>query len=127
MDPTKRKTKLRQKRHHHVRRIVEGTPERPRMCVFRSNRHIQVQVIDDWKGNTLLSVSTDSPELREELEKTNTIDAAAKVGTLIGKKCLDNDITKVVFDRGGYKYHGRVKALAEAARKCFEEAGAEGF
>lgn len=127
MDATKKKHQLRRRRHRRVRSNLSGTPDRPRLCVFRSNKHIYAQVIDDWNGNTLTSASTQSPELQDELGSTSNTEAAARVGELIGQKCLDNDITKVVFDRGGFKYHGRVKALAEAARERFEEADAEGF
>ncbi|MFP4175631.1 MAG: 50S ribosomal protein L18 [Planctomycetota bacterium] len=127
MVATRNKEELRKRRHRRVRGKVEGSPDCPRMCVYRSNKHIYVQVINDWSGETLASASTDSTELADELEKTWNTDAAARVGELIGKKCLDEDITRVVFDRGGYKYHGRVRALAEAAREQFEEAGAEGF
>jgi large subunit ribosomal protein L18 len=126
MDATKKKHKLRRKRHRRIRRTLSGTPERPRLCVFRSNKHIYAQVIDDWNGQTLASASTRSAEL-DDLEATWNKEAAARVGELIGHKCLENDINKVVFDRGGFKYHGRVKAVAEGARKSFEEAEAEGF
>jgi large subunit ribosomal protein L18 len=127
MDKTKRKAVLRAKRHRRVRRRVEGTAERPRLCVFRSGKHIYVQVIDDWSQRTLASASTLSPELKGEVENGGNIDSAAKVGALIGKKCVEQGIQAVVFDRGGYRYHGRVKALADAARKEFAEANAVGF
>jgi len=127
MKNSKRRHILRQSRHRRVRRKVHGTAERPRLCVFRSNKHIYVQVTDDWKQHTLLSCSTLSPELRGELEHGGSVQSAAKVGELIGRKCLEAGITAVVFDRGGYRYHGRVKALAEAAREQFTKAGAPGF
>jgi large subunit ribosomal protein L18 len=95
--------------------------------VFRSNRHIYCQVIDDWAGETLASASSLKGEPGEELEHGGNIEAAERVGEEIGEKCLQKGITQVVFDRAGYKYHGRVKAVAEAARAKFEEAGAEGF
>mgnify|MGYP006294627915 CR=1 FL=1 len=127
MDRHKKKAKLRRKRHRRLRKNVEGTPERPRLCVYRSNKHIYAQVIDDWNGHTLTSASTQSPELQSELDKTGNREAAARVGKLIGNKCLEKGIQQVVFDRGGFKYFGRVKALAEAARKTFEEAESVGF
>ncbi len=127
MSKTTDKILRRKRRHRHVRRKVEGTPERPRLCVFRSNKHIYAQVIDDWAQHTLLSCSTLSPELSEEAKHGGNVEAAARVGDLIGKKCVEKGIKAVVFDRGGYRFHGRVKALAEAARGKFKEAGAEGF
>lgn len=105
----------RKKRHARVRRKVSGTAERPRLNVFRSNKHMYAQIIDDEKGVTLVSASTLDKEL--ELESTGNVEAAAKVGELIAKRALDKGIKAVVFDRGGYMYHGRVKALAEAARE----------
>lgn len=127
MDNNKRKVVLRRRRHRRVRKKVEGTAQRPRMCVFRSNKHIYVQIIDDWAGRTLVSASSQSPEIRDEIGHGGNIDGAKVVGRLIGRKCLDNGITQVTFDRGGYRFHGRVKALAEAAREQFKEAGAPGF
>jgi large subunit ribosomal protein L18 len=127
MNRSKSKRIGRLRRHRRVRKRLAGTPDRPRLCVFRSNKHIYAQVVDDESGRTLLSVSTLSPELKGQLPKTGDVQAAARVGALVGRKCLEMGIKKVVFDRGGFRYHGRVKALAEAARKCFSEAGAEGF
>jgi len=127
MDKNKRKRNLRRRRHKRVRKTVEGSPDRPRLAVFRSNKHIYCQVIDDWNGHTLTSASSVCPELSDELEHGGNIEAAKRVGEVIGEKCLEQGIDKVVFDRGGYKFHGRVKALALAAREKFEEAGAEGF
>jgi len=127
MKQSQRKTRLRQKRHRHVRTRVEGTAQRPRLCVFRSNKHIYAQVIDDWAQHTLVSCSSLSLNMREQAVKGSTVEGASAVGTLIGKKCVEGGIDCVVFDRGGYKYHGRVKALAEAARAQFREAGAKGF
>ncbi|ACM23185.1 MULTISPECIES: 50S ribosomal protein L18 [Thermotoga] len=106
------------RRHRRVRKKVFGTPERPRLCVFRSNKHIYAQIIDDTIGHTLVSASTLDPELREKLQKTWNIEAAKEVGLLIGKRAIEKGIKKVVFDRGGYKYHGRVKALADGAREA---------
>ncbi|MGD2175680.1 MAG: 50S ribosomal protein L18 [Candidatus Brocadiaceae bacterium] len=127
MKKAKRKTRLHEKRHRRVRSKVEGTPERPRLCVRRSGNHIYAQVIDDWNQHTLAAASTLSPELREQIERGSTVESAEKVGRLVAEKCLEAGITAVVFDRGGYRYHGRVKALAEGARKQFQEAGAEGL
>ncbi|KMS98612.1 hypothetical protein BVRB_3g070550 [Beta vulgaris subsp. vulgaris] len=106
-------------RHVRVRKKVEGTPERPRLCVFRSNKHLYVQVIDDTKMHTLASASTMQKPISEEASFTSgpTVEVAQKVGEMIAKSCLDKGITKVAFDRGGYPYHGRVQALADAARE----------
>nr|XP_010914839.1 50S ribosomal protein L18, chloroplastic [Elaeis guineensis] len=106
-------------RHQRIRRKVEGTPERPRMSVFRSNKHLYVQVIDDTKMHTLASASTMQKSVLEEVEYTSgpTIEVAKKVGEAIAKSCLEKGITKVAFDRGGYLYHGRMEALANAARE----------
>ena len=112
------RSEVRAKKHLKVRKRISGTPERPRMAVFRSNNHMYVQVIDDVAGNTLVSASTLQGEVKEGLEKTNNIDAAAKLGSVIAKKEIDKGIKTVVFDRGGYIYHGKVKALAEAAREA---------
>lgn len=111
------KNERRLRRHKRVRKKVFGTPERPRLCVFRSNKHIYAQIIDDTIGHTLVSASTLDPELREKLQKTWNKEAAREVGKLIAKRALEKGIKKVVFDRGGYKYHGRVKELAEGARE----------
>lgn len=108
---------LTRRRHHRIRRSVMGTSERPRLAVFRSNQHIYVQVIDDTRHCTLASASTLDPDLRSDLESTSTCDASSKVGQLIAERVLAQGIKQVVFDRGGNLYHGRVKALAEAARE----------
>lgn len=99
-----------------VRSQIKGTPERPRLNVFRSLRHIYAQAIVDTTGETLTSASTLSPELEGALKYSGNVEAAKKVGELIAKKCLEKGIPRVVFDRGGCLYHGRIKALAEAAR-----------
>lgn len=99
-----------------MRSKIKGTPEQPRLNVFRSLRHIYAQAIVDTEGRTLASASTLSPELKGSLRYSGNVEAAKKVGELIAKKCLEKGIQKVVFDRNGYLYHGRVKALAEAAR-----------
>ncbi len=106
----------RSKRKTRVRSRVKGTGERPRLNVFRSLKHIYVQAIEDTTGKTLVSASTMSPELKGSFRQGGNAEAAKKVGELIAKKCLEKGIQKVVFDRNGYLYHGRVKALAEAAR-----------
>jgi len=108
---------LRKIKHARLRKKVVGTPERPRLCVYRSLNHIYAQVIDDVNGHTLVSASTLDKELRDLPSRTN-VEAAKKVGDLIGRRALDKGITQVVFDRGGYKYHGRVAALADAAREA---------
>ncbi len=107
----------RKRRHRRVRRKVVGTPERPRLNVFRSLRHIYAQVIDDSVGHTLVSASTMDNEIRGECEELSKTEAAHVVGEALAERALDQGITTVVFDRGGYKYHGRVQALAEAARE----------
>lgn len=103
-------------RHKRVRRKVSGTPERPRLSVFRSNDHIYAQVIDDMEQQTLAAASTLEPGLKSQLKSGATCDASAEVGKLIAQRALEKGIEKVVFDRGGNLYHGRVKALADAAR-----------
>lgn len=107
-----------QRRHRRIRRKVQGTPERPRLAVFRSNNHIYAQVIDDSKHHTLAAASTLDPEVKAELESAATCDASMKVGALVAQRALAQGITQVVFDRGGKIYHGRVKALADAAREA---------
>ena len=109
---------IRQKKHWRTRNRIKGTAERPRLAVFRSTQHIYAQIIDDTVGNTLVSASTLDKDIKAELEKTNNVDAAAKLGTVIAKKALDKGISTVVFDRGGFIYAGKVKALAEAAREA---------
>ena len=108
----------RQRRHRRVRAKVSGTPERPRLNVFRSLDHIYAQVIDDVAGHTLASASTVDTELRAEIADKGKAEAAKMVGTLIAKRAQDAGVTEVVFDRGGYRYHGRVKALADGAREA---------
>ena len=111
-----RKKAARLKRKKRVRSNLRGTLERPRLNVFRSLKHIYAQAIADTTGKTLVSASTLSPELKGSVRYPGNVEAAKKVGELIAKKCLEKGIQKVVFDRNGYLYHGRVKALAEAAR-----------
>ena len=112
------RSKIRVKKHKRIRNRLSGTPERPRLAVFRSNNHMYAQIIDDTVGNTLVAASTLEKEVKAELEKTNNVDAAAYVGTVIAKRALEKGITTVVYDRGGYIYHGKVAALAEAAREA---------
>ena len=109
-----KKNEERIRRHKRVRKIVSGTPDRPRLNVFRSNAHIYAQVIDDTKSATLCAASS----LELKLENGGNIDAAKKVGAAIAEKCLAMNIDTVRFDRGGYVYHGRVQALADAAREA---------
>ena len=109
---------VRVKKHNRIRNRFAGTSERPRLAVFRSNNHMYAQIIDDTVGNTLVSASTVQKEIKAELEKTNNVDAAAYLGTVIAKRALENGITTVVFDRGGFIYQGKVKALADAAREA---------
>ena len=104
-------------RRTRVRRTVRGTADRPRLSVFRSGKHIYAQIITDVAGKTLLAVSTLTPELKTQLGKTATVDAAKEVGKLVARRCQEKGITSVVFDRNGFLYHGRVRAVAEGARE----------
>lgn len=112
----KTKRALRERRHKRIRKKIKGTIDRPRLCVFRSLKQIYAQLVDDEEGRTLVGVSSLSSEVRT-LKSTKT-EIAKAVGTLLGKKALEKGIRTVVFDRGGYKYHGRVKALADGAREA---------
>lgn len=105
-----------QRRHRRIRRTVNGTPERPRLSVFRSNQHIYAQVIDDVAQHTLAAASTLDGDIKSQIASGATCEASALVGKLVAQRALDKGIEKVVFDRGGNLYHGRIKALAEAAR-----------
>ena len=107
----------RKRRHRRVRKQVVGTSERPRFNVFRSLKHIYAQVIDDTRGHTLAAASTLDPELGDEVKGLTKTEQAKLVGELLAKRALEHGVKKVAFDRGGYKYHGRVKSLAEAARE----------
>ena len=109
---------IRVKKHRRLRNNLAGTAERPRLAVFRSNNHMHAQIIDDAAGNTLVSASTLDKDVKAAVEKTNNVDAAAQVGTVIAKRALDKGITTVVFDRGGFIYQGKIKALADAAREA---------
>ncbi len=108
----------RKKRHRRVRQKVYGTPERPRLNVFRSNKHIYAQIINDESGHTLVAASTLDKELKDKLTSTGNKEAARLVGELIGKRALEKGIDSVVFDRGGYLYHGKIKELADGAREA---------
>jgi large subunit ribosomal protein L18 len=110
----KEAARIRRKRS--IRKRLSGSTQRPRLSVFRSSKHIYVQVIDDTTGCTLASASTQSPELRSELAGKKKVEEAELVGQLIAKKCIEKEIKDVVFDRNGFIYHGRVKAVADAAR-----------
>jgi large subunit ribosomal protein L18 len=114
---SKQRLESRKRRHHRVRKKITGTPERPRLAVFRSNRHLVLQVIDDVAGHTLASASTVEADVRQA-GSTGSVDAATRVGRLIGDRAKAAGVTKVVFDRGGFLFHGRVKAAADAAREA---------
>jgi large subunit ribosomal protein L18 len=105
-----------QARHQRVRRKVSGTPDRPRLAVFRSNQHIYAQIIDDVRQETLAAASTVEADLKSSISSGSTCEASEQVGKLIAQRALKKGISSIVFDRGGNLYHGRVKALAEAAR-----------
>lgn len=112
------RSKVREEKHRRMRRHIIGTPERPRMAVFRSNNHMYVQIIDDVAKTTLVSASTLQKDVKEKLEKTNDVAAAAYLGTVIAKKAQEAGIKSVVFDRGGCIYQGKIQALADAAREA---------
>ena len=114
----KSRTEVRVKKHNRMRNHLAGTAERPRLAVFRSNNHMYAQIIDDTVGKTLVSASTVQKDVKAELEKTNDVAAAAYLGKVIAKRALDAGITTVVFDRGGFIYQGKIKALADAAREA---------
>jgi len=107
----------RERRHERLRKRVIGTPERPRLNVYRSLHHIHAQIIDDSAGHTLVAASTVEPELRAKLGSTGNKDAAKEIGLIVAQRAKEKGITKVVFDRGGYIYHGRIASLAEGARE----------
>ena len=109
---------VRENKHRRMRNRFSGTAERPRLAVFRSNNHMYAQIIDDTVGNTLVSASTLEKSVKAELEKTNNVDAAAYLGTVIAKRAIEKGIKTVVFDRGGFIYQGKIAALADAAREA---------
>ena len=110
--------KVRVKKHSRIRNRISGTAERPRLAVFRSNNHMYAQIIDDTVGNTLVAASTLEKDVKAQLKKTNDVEAAAYLGTVIAKKALEKGINTVVFDRGGFIYQGKIAALADAAREA---------
>ena len=110
--------KVRVKKHMKIRNRFSGTAQRPHLAVFRSNNHMYAQIIDDTVGNTLVSASTLEKDVKAELEKTNNVDAAAYLGTVIAKRAIEKGIDTVVFDRGGFIYQGKIEALADAAREA---------
>ena len=112
------KSELRVKKHERLRNRLSGTAERPRLAVFRSNNHMYAQIIDDTVGNTLVSASTAEKAVKAEIEKTNNVEAAAYVGTLVAKRAIEKGINTVVFDRGGFLYQGKIQARADAAREA---------
>ena len=112
------RSEIRRKKHYRLRNRFAGTAERPRLAVFRSNNHMYAQIIDDSVGHTLVAASTLEKEIKAELENTDTVDAAAYVGTVIAKRAIEKGITAVVFDRGGFIYQGKIQALADAAREA---------
>jgi len=112
------RNEARKRRHLRVRKKISGTPERPRLSVFRSAKHIYAQLIDDTRGVTLVSASTLDKELAGQIKNGGNVEAARKVGELVAKRALAKGFNKVVFDRGGYLYHGRVQALSFAAREA---------
>ena len=114
----KSRSEVRVNKHRKLRNRLSGTAECPRLAVFRSNNHMYAQIIDDTIGNTLVSASTLQKDVKAELEKTNNVDAAAYLGTVLGKKAVEAGITEVVFDRGGFIYQGKIQAFADAAREA---------
>ena len=116
-DKNKFKTQRLERRRRHIRKNVFGTPERPRLAIFRSDKHIYAQVIDDFAGRTLVAASSIASDVRGDLKNGGNIEAAKRVGKAIAQRAKAAGINLVAFDRGGRMYHGRVKALAEAARK----------
>ena len=112
------RAKVRENKHRRLRNRISGTTARPRLAVFRSNNHMYAQIIDDTVGNTIAAASTLDKDIKEAVEKTNNVAAAAQVGTVIAKRALEKGITTVVFDRGGYIYQGKVQALADGAREA---------
>ena len=114
----KSRTVVREQKHRRLRNRFSGTAERPRLAVFRSNNHMYAQIIDDTVGNTLVSASTLQKDVKADLEKTNDVKAAAHLGKVIAERAVAKGISTVVFDRGGFIYHGKIEALADAAREA---------
>ena len=114
----KSRSEVRVNKHRRLRNRFSGTAERPRLAVFRSNNHMYAQIIDDTVGNTLVAASTLQKDVKANLEKTNNVEAAAYLGKVIAERALEKGVKDVVFDRGGFVYHGKIKALADAAREA---------
>ena len=114
----KSRSEIRAKKHRRMRNKLSGTTECPRLAIFRSNNHVYAQIIDDTVGKTLVAASTNEADVAKELDKTNNVEAAAYVGKVIAERATDKGIKEVVFDRGGFIYQGKVKALADAAREA---------
>lgn len=114
----KSRTEVRVKKHRRIRNTLSGTAARPRLAVFRSNQHMYAQLIDDEAGKTLVSASTLDADVKADLEKTNNVEAASRLGTVIAKRAIDVGVKEVIFDRGGFIYAGKVAALADAAREA---------
>ena len=114
----KSRQEVRAEKHRRIRSRLSGTADRPRLAVFRSNDHMYAQIIDDTVGNTIVAASTLDKDVKAELTKTNNVEAAAYLGKVIAEKALDKGIKTVVFDRGGFIYQGKIKALADAAREA---------
>ena len=114
----KSRSVVRVNKHRKLRNRLSGTPECPRLAVFRSNNHMYAQIIDDVAGNTLVAASTLQKDVKANLEKTNNVEAAAALGKVIAEKALEKGIKEVVFDRGGFVYHGKIQTLADAAREA---------
>ncbi|MDO4614579.1 MAG: 50S ribosomal protein L18 [Lachnospiraceae bacterium] len=112
------RAEIRQKKHRRMRNRISGTAECPRLCVFRSNKHMYAQIVDDVAGKTIVSASTLQAAVKEGLQYTDNVEAAAKLGTVIGERAVQAGIKEVVFDRGGFVYHGKIQALADAAREA---------
>ncbi|TNF54164.1 50S ribosomal protein L18 [bacterium] len=112
------KEEARRKRHRRVRKNTYGTPERPRLNVFKSLKHIYAQIIDDSSHTTLVSATSNSKDIKGQLQNGSNVAAAKKIGELVAKKAVEKGIKRVAFDRGGYLYHGRIKTLADAAREA---------
>jgi len=112
------RSEVRKKKHQRIRNRFSGTPARPRLAVFRSNNHMYAQIIDDTAGHTLASAATLQKDIQSKLEKTNDVKAATYLGQVIAQRALEKGIKTVVFDRGGLLYHGKVQALADAAREA---------
>ena len=112
------RAEIREKKHRRIRHHLNGTATTPRLAVFRSNKHMYAQIIDDTVGNTLCAASTMEADIKAKISKTNDVEAAKAVGEAVAKKALEKGITTVVFDRGGFVYHGKIQALADAAREA---------